>query len=73
MDIWVAKIATKVDQVVDVFYVRDFDAQKVDAPEKVAEIQSAVTAVLGHQGQLTAPERRPVVTTRKPRKAKAGT
>jgi UTP:GlnB (protein PII) uridylyltransferase len=25
LDIWVAKIATKVDQVVDVFYVRDFE------------------------------------------------
>ena len=32
LDIWVAKIATNVDQVVDVFYVRDFDGQKVDPP-----------------------------------------
>lgn len=42
LDIWVAKIATKVDQVVDVFYVRDFDGQKVDAPDQVAEIKAAV-------------------------------
>jgi [protein-PII] uridylyltransferase len=33
LDIWVAKIATKADQVVDVFYVRDFDGQKVDSPD----------------------------------------
>jgi [protein-PII] uridylyltransferase len=42
LDIWVARIATKVDQVVDVFYVRDLNGQKVDAPERVAEIERAV-------------------------------
>jgi [protein-PII] uridylyltransferase len=42
LDVWVAKIATKVDQVVDVFYVRDFDGQKVDRPDQEAEIQKAV-------------------------------
>ena len=42
LDIWVSKIATKVDQVVDVFYVRDFDGQKVEAPEQVAEIKAAI-------------------------------
>jgi len=42
LDIWVAKIATKVDQVVDVFYVRDFDGQKVDAPDQVTEIKATV-------------------------------
>ena len=42
LDIWVAKIATKVDQVVDVFYVRDLSGQKVDAPERVAAIKEAV-------------------------------
>jgi [protein-PII] uridylyltransferase len=42
LDIWVAKISTKVDQVVDVFYVRDFDAQKVDDPEQVAAIEDAI-------------------------------
>jgi [protein-PII] uridylyltransferase len=42
LDIWVAKIATKVDQVVDVFYVRDFDGQKVDSPEEVAAIKRSV-------------------------------
>ena len=46
LDIWVAKIATRVDQVVDVFYVRSFDGEKVDRPEQEAAIQEAVEAVL---------------------------
>ncbi len=46
LDIWVAKIATKVDQVVDVFYVRDFDGQKVDSPAQVSAIQDAVLKML---------------------------
>jgi [protein-PII] uridylyltransferase len=40
----VAKIATKVDQVVDVFYVRDFDGEKVDTPEQVACMKSTIMA-----------------------------
>jgi [protein-PII] uridylyltransferase len=50
LDVRVAKIATKVDQVVDVFYVRDLDGQKVDSPEQVAAIQEAIEAVLLHAG-----------------------
>ncbi len=46
LDIWVAKIATKVDQVVDVFYVRDIAGQKVDDPERVAAIREALLARL---------------------------
>ena len=42
LDIWVAKIATKVDQVVDVFYVRDLSGQKVDHPERVSVIKEAI-------------------------------
>ena len=45
LDIWVAKIATKVDQVVDVFYVRDFDGQKVDSPAQVAAVKASIEAV----------------------------
>ena len=41
-----AKIATKVDQVVDVFYVRDFDGQKVDSPQQISMIKKAVTDIL---------------------------
>ena len=46
LDIWVAKIATRVDQVVDVFYVRSFDGEKVDRPEQETAIQKTVEAVL---------------------------
>ncbi len=46
LDISVAKIATKVDQVVDVFYVRDINGQKVDAPERVSAVKDAVLACL---------------------------
>ncbi len=46
LDIWVAKIATKIEQVVDVFYVRDFDGQKVDDKDQVMAIQAAIAEVL---------------------------
>ena len=46
LDIWVAKIGTKADQVVDVFYVRDFDGQKADSPEQVAAIKEAIKETL---------------------------
>jgi [protein-PII] uridylyltransferase len=46
LDIWVAKIATRVDQVVDVFYVRSFDGEKADAPEQERHIQKAIEDVL---------------------------
>jgi [protein-PII] uridylyltransferase len=42
LNIWVAKIATKADQVVDVFYVRDENGQKVVLPDQVARIKDAV-------------------------------
>jgi [protein-PII] uridylyltransferase len=35
-----------VDQVVDVFYVRDINGQKVDAAERVSAIKEAVLARL---------------------------
>ncbi|MBW1955549.1 MAG: [protein-PII] uridylyltransferase [Deltaproteobacteria bacterium] len=40
LDIRVAKISTKVDQVVDVFYVRDLDGQKADGPDQEAMIRA---------------------------------
>lgn len=48
LDIWVAMIGTKADQVVDVFYVRDFDGQKIDDPKKVNAVKEAVGAVLSN-------------------------
>jgi len=42
LNIWVAKIATKADQVVDVFYVRDTNGQKVDQPDQVENIKTAI-------------------------------
>ncbi len=46
LDVLIAKIATDVDQVVDIFYVRDMDGQKVDAEEAVAGIKDAIEQVL---------------------------
>jgi len=42
LNIWVAKIATKADQVVDVFYVWDLNGDKVDSPEQVDLIKAAI-------------------------------
>jgi [protein-PII] uridylyltransferase len=46
LDIWVAKIATKVDQVVDVFYVRDDQGNKVEDTGQVQDIRQQVLSVL---------------------------
>lgn len=46
LNIWVAKIATHVDQVVDVFYVRDDDDRKIDDPAQIAALKSALEDVL---------------------------
>ncbi len=50
LNIWVAKIATKADQVVDVFYVWDLNGQKIDEPDQVAKIKAAI---LGRLPQMT--------------------
>ena len=42
LNIWVAKIATKADQVVDVFYVWDLNGDKVDSPDQVDLIKAAI-------------------------------
>ena len=46
LDVWVAKIATKVDQVLDIFYVRDLDGQKVTDLQQVNAIKAAISQVL---------------------------
>jgi [protein-PII] uridylyltransferase len=44
--IGVAKISTKVDQVADVFYVRDIFGHKITAEEKLAEIRNRLLAAI---------------------------
>jgi len=46
MDVRIAKIATKVDQVLDIFYVRDVYGEKVDNPEQVEALRNAIGEVL---------------------------
>lgn len=46
LNISVAKIATKVDQVVDVFYVKDAHDGKVDDPRRMAVVREAILSVL---------------------------
>ena len=46
LDVLIAKIATHVDQVVDIFYIRDVDGQKVDSEEAVTGIKDAIGQVL---------------------------
>jgi [protein-PII] uridylyltransferase len=42
LDIRIAKIGTKNDQVADVFYVRDLDGQKIEDEDQVKEIKEAL-------------------------------
>ncbi len=46
LDVLIAKIATNVDQVVDIFYVKDMDGQKVRDPDAVEVIENAMRRVL---------------------------
>jgi [protein-PII] uridylyltransferase len=46
LNITVSKIATKVDQVVDVFYVRDGSDEKITEPAAVEKIKNEILAVL---------------------------
>jgi [protein-PII] uridylyltransferase len=42
LNIWVAKIATKADQIIDVFYVWDLSGQKVDSEDQVENIKAII-------------------------------
>jgi [protein-PII] uridylyltransferase len=42
LDIYLAKVATYAEDVVDVFYVRDLDGQKVTEPEHIREIERLI-------------------------------
>jgi len=57
-----AKISTYGEKVVDVFYVKNLFGHKVEHPQKLADIRTALEAVLA-KGNVTAPAR-PVPTRR---------
>jgi [protein-PII] uridylyltransferase len=42
LDIAIAKIATKADQIADIFYVRDLEGQKIADKQKVEEIRETL-------------------------------
>lgn len=42
MHIWLAKIATRSDQVVDAFYIRDADHEKITDPSAIRDLEEAV-------------------------------
>lgn len=46
LDIWSAQIATRSDQVVDVFYVRDFDGRKIASVEEIDRVRARIASVL---------------------------
>ena len=46
LDIRFAKIGTRADQVVDVFYVRDFDGQKIEDPDQIAVVKAFIKGIL---------------------------
>ncbi|MFH2065834.1 MAG: [protein-PII] uridylyltransferase [Pseudomonadota bacterium] len=45
-DILVCKAATSADQVVDIFYIRDFDGQKPDKSEKLFQLKKAIEEIV---------------------------
>jgi [protein-PII] uridylyltransferase len=48
IDIYVSKIATNMDQVVDIFYVRNLYGEKVTSEEQIARIKSEILKVIDH-------------------------
>ncbi|PID73169.1 MAG: [protein-PII] uridylyltransferase [Desulfobacterales bacterium] len=53
LDVWLAKIATQVDQVVDIFYVRDFDGQKIDGEHQEKAVQTAIIKAMDQADLLS--------------------
>ena len=56
LNIRVAKIATKLDQVVDVFYVKDEHDEKIFSPQRVEELKAAIRDVLPENSHGTVME-----------------
>jgi len=46
IDIHIAKIATKIDQVIDIFYVRTIDGDKVDDPDLLEQLKTNLSSLL---------------------------
>ena len=47
LDVKIAKVATKVDQVVDIFYVRSCeDERKIESPERLEKIEKSILQTL---------------------------
>jgi [protein-PII] uridylyltransferase len=42
LQVFLAKISTRMDQVADIFYVRTIDGQRVEDPEQIQEIKQAL-------------------------------
>jgi [protein-PII] uridylyltransferase len=42
LQVFLAKISTRVDQVADIFYVRTMDGRRVEDPEQIEEIKQAL-------------------------------
>jgi [protein-PII] uridylyltransferase len=40
LNLWMARISTKVDQVVDVFYVQDMSGAKIEDPQKISMVKA---------------------------------
>ena len=55
LDLRTAIISTRIDQVLDVFYVRDLQGQKIMDPKQIQDIEAAVGAALSDWGAATEP------------------
>jgi [protein-PII] uridylyltransferase len=59
LSIYLAKITTNVDQVLDVFYVTDESGRKVEAPAALERIRATVMGALGSpQGECQGPDQK---------------
>jgi [protein-PII] uridylyltransferase len=59
IDIHIAKIATKIDQVIDIFYVRNIDGEKVTDPDQVEKIKKDLSSVLYSNDEVLIDEGEP--------------
>lgn len=48
LNLWMARISTKVDRVVDVFYIQDLSGAKIEDQEKIGMIREELMKLLGN-------------------------